>query len=56
MIALAVLVTVSIIGTTIGLQNCSPRPGAQEAWATVAIAPILLILSYVVLALSTGRP
>ena len=55
MIALAVLVTVSIIGT-IGLQNCSPRPGAQEAWATVAIAPILLMLSYVVLALSTGRP
>ena len=52
MIALAVLVTVSIIGT-IGLQNCSPRPGAQEAWATVAIAPAKT--EFYFLALSFGK-
>lgn len=36
------LAAVSLVGCA-GLRLCPPRPAAQESWAIVAIAPIVLL-------------
>jgi hypothetical protein len=39
----AALAALALAGC-IGLWRCPPRPAQQEAWATVALAPLLLLL------------
>lgn len=44
----AALVALSAAGC-VGLWRCPPRPAQQEAWATVALAPLLLLFILAVL-------
>ena len=41
-IAALLLLAVSLVGIA-GLRLCPPRPAAQESWAIVAIAPIVVL-------------
>lgn len=49
LLIIALLIT-SLIGTA-GLRWGTPRPGAQEGWAILAIAPIFMLVAYAAVAL-----
>lgn len=42
------LLVVALVGCA-GLTTCPPRPRAQEFWATVAIAPLMILVAIVLL-------
>jgi hypothetical protein len=44
----AALIAASLAGV-VGLVKAPPRPNAQEWWATVALAPVLLLFTLAVL-------
>lgn len=53
MIAVVTLAAISLAGC-VGLWHCPPRPAAQEAWATVVLAPVFLLLMFAALTVAMG--
>lgn len=46
------MLVISLVGCT-GLTTCAPRPRAQEFWATITVAPLFILIGYIVL--NAGR-
>ena len=51
--AVLILAAISLAGC-VGLWRCAPRPAAQEAWATVVLAPVFLLLMFAALTVAMG--